>query len=168
MLSARSTKIMLETWNPAFWLVEFGVWVHKTDSKVLWLQGLLSLISPFNCQKLYRKPASCWSFYQNLTSIYILLLCIIGKKNLGESKICFLCMFSEILTVFNFYFDEIWLCCYVLFIGPHNATYTVKETSTGLQFTKVRHEPLVKNAGGKYQKVRPIFEHLSLTKTRYI
>ncbi|CAG2251002.1 unnamed protein product [Mytilus edulis] len=37
--------------------------------------------------------------------------------------------------------------------GPHNATYTVKETSTGLQFTKVRHEPLVKNAGGKYQKV---------------
>ncbi|CAG2251005.1 unnamed protein product [Mytilus edulis] len=37
--------------------------------------------------------------------------------------------------------------------GPHNATYTVKQTSTGLQFTKVRHEPLVKNAGGKYQKV---------------
>ncbi|XP_052083536.1 uncharacterized protein LOC127720827 [Mytilus californianus] len=37
--------------------------------------------------------------------------------------------------------------------GPHNATYIVKQTSTGLQFTKVRHEPLVKNAGGKYQKV---------------
>ncbi|CAG2209692.1 unnamed protein product [Mytilus edulis] len=37
--------------------------------------------------------------------------------------------------------------------GPHNASYTVKETSTGLQFTKVRHESLVKNAGGKYQKV---------------
>ncbi|VDI24688.1 Hypothetical predicted protein, partial [Mytilus galloprovincialis] len=37
--------------------------------------------------------------------------------------------------------------------GPHNATYTVKQTSTGLQFTKVRHEPLVKNSGGKYQKV---------------
>ncbi|XP_076085320.1 uncharacterized protein LOC143056120 [Mytilus galloprovincialis] len=37
--------------------------------------------------------------------------------------------------------------------GPHNATYTVKQTNTGLQFIKVRHEPLVKNAGGKYQKV---------------
>ncbi|CAG2189963.1 unnamed protein product [Mytilus edulis] len=37
--------------------------------------------------------------------------------------------------------------------GPHNATYTVKQTSTGLQFTKVRHEALVKNAGGKYKKV---------------
>jgi hypothetical protein len=50
---------------------------------------------------------------------------------------------------YNFEFNK-WTCI----VGPHNATYTVEQTKTGLQFTKVRHAPLVKNAGGKYKKVR--------------
>ena len=52
MLSARSTKIMLETWNQAFWLVDSRVWVQKSCSKVLWPQGQVSIaIHRWNLKK---------------------------------------------------------------------------------------------------------------------
>ena len=37
LLSAWSTKIVLETWNPAFWWVDFGVWVQKN-----WLESFMT------------------------------------------------------------------------------------------------------------------------------
>ncbi|XP_063397426.1 uncharacterized protein LOC134681722 [Mytilus trossulus] len=46
--------------------------------------------------------------------------------------------------------------------GPHNATYTCKETNTGLQFTKVRHEALVENAGGDYKKIMHYHKDLEI------
>ena len=59
-LSARSTKILLETWNQAFWLVGFGVWVQKNDSKVFRLQGLLI----WQCKLISLKWQHCFNGIQ--------------------------------------------------------------------------------------------------------
>ena len=80
LLSAWSTKIVPETWNPAIWLVDFRVWVQKSCSNVLWPWGLFAQGATCGAGSVYPfgAPEITSSFWWGSCYLFFLFLCCVS------------------------------------------------------------------------------------------